>query len=602
MRKRRLQRLSRRFLAITLLLFLILAVGTFIYTEVRGEFLLGDFRMVVEKAMSQALESRLTIGKVRGGIFYPITFSDITLYNLPEGEHKQLEASRISINYHLWDLFFNREKGVLKINLSSPKYFILPEEYKSDLPLADTSQGGESFSAQHIELNITDGSIVPYASGTPIAEALNGRMILSELELELEDINLNFYNLPVSIEGKLLGIKTEAPILDLAFESRNRYLSVDADVKGALQDLSVKGELGGKNGSSLSFAGNFRLEEEKLNLKEVALGEALKIEDGYIDFKNRGFEFSISPQKADSGEVKLGGDFKESVIELYSSIKHWPVGAVDLSTDVTFDAELKAKSETPILTGMLNTTNTIINYRPAEELSAQFTVRKKVVEILGLKWGKTFRLVGKVNLEAPNDLEIIALLDGTKLEDLMSFWVESIQNVVSGTVKGRLEVDGPLDTCVSRGHITARNGHIGDVFYENAVIHLTGKGPMVMVGDSRIYRESGYLLLDGEIDFSQLGKRNILEDIVIKTDDQSIVWEGWDISKETATDTVNLKKRIGEELEIGFVAPVEPEDELKEEESEGAFEMRYKLKESDSLKMQIREEEEFLGVEHKIKF
>ena len=564
--------------------------------------MLGDFRIVVEKAMSRALKSRLTIGKVRGGIFYPITFSDITLYNSPEGEHKQLQAGRVSINYHLWDLFFNRKKGTLKINLSSPTYFILPKEYKSALPAGDTFEGGAPFSAQYIELNITDGSIIPYGSKAAIAEGLNGKVILSESELELEDINLNFYNLPVSIEGKLRGIKTGAPILDLAFESRNRYLSVDANAEGTLQDLSVKGTLGGKNGGSLSFAGNFRLQEEKLNLKEVALGEGLKIEDGCVDFKNRGFEFSISPQKEGSGKAKLGGNFREPVIALYGTLKHWPVGAVDLSTDVKFDAELKEKSEVLMLTGTLNTTNTIINYRPAAELSAQFTVRKKAVEILGLKWGKTFRLVGKVNLEAPNDLEIIALLDGTKLEDLMSFWGESVKNVVSGTVKGRLEIDGPLDTCVSRGHITARGGHIGDVYYENAVIHLTGKGPMVTVGDSRIYRETGYLLLNGELDFSQLGKRNIFEDIVIKTDDQSIVWEGWDISKETVTDTVNLKKRIGEELEIGFVAPVEPTDELKEEEPEGAFEMRYKLKESDSLKMQIRQEEEFLGVEHKIKF
>ena len=226
MRKRRLQRLNSRFLAIILLLFLILAAGTFIYTEVRGEFLLGDFRIVVEKAMSRALKSRLTIGKVRGGIFYPITFSDITLYNSPEGEHKQLEAGQISINYHLWDLFFNREKGTLKINLRSPTYFILPKEYKSALPIGDTSGGGESFFAQYIELNITDGSIVPYGSEAAIAKGLNGRVILSEWELELEDINLNFYNLPVSIEGKLRGIKTEAPILSLAFES-NSDLSCD---------------------------------------------------------------------------------------------------------------------------------------------------------------------------------------------------------------------------------------------------------------------------------------------------------------------------------------------------------------------------------------
>jgi len=280
------------------------------------------------------------------------------------------------------------------------------------------------------------------------------------------------------------------------------------------------------------------------------------------------------------------------------------MGGLDIATNITMNAELdNSKTKIPILTGVINTEKTIINYKPCKELSLQFALRKKVFEILGLKWGKSFRLVGKIELIEPHNIELVALLDGTKLDELVSYIGENIASVISGTVNGKLEVEGTLANPTSKGHRTARVGKIGDIYYENAVIHLLGKGPMITIGDSRIYKETGYLLLGGELDLRKLGKRNIFEDMVVKTDDQTIVWEGWDITREPAGDQVSLKKKVNEDVEVGFKAPLaEGDRDWQESNNKGEIELQYKIKGNQNLKMQLKGEEEFLGVERKIKF
>ena len=79
MRKRRFLRLNRTLLIGAIFLFLLLVGGTYLYSGLRGEHLLGDFKAMVEKAASRAFRTKVTIGDVKGGIFYPVTFSDVDL-------------------------------------------------------------------------------------------------------------------------------------------------------------------------------------------------------------------------------------------------------------------------------------------------------------------------------------------------------------------------------------------------------------------------------------------------------------------------------------------------------------------------------------------
>jgi len=560
--------------------------------------LLRDIKVFVEKALSQAVNARVSIGDARGGVFYPVTFSNIVFYSSKDGNRRLLEIDEVSINYRLWDIFFGLKKRSCKTRLISPKFFVASDG-KNEIKIRENKDG---FFVPYVQLDIVDGSIVFRDTEKFIIKEASGRIVLSKKRVHLQDVNLNFHKLPIKIDGKISNLYSEAPDFDLSVKSESKFAEMTAYAKGPVEKLTVEGDIKTVNGMKVDFAGLCEFRKGALNFKDTVLGSVFKAETGYINFSDRKFKFDLSRQNGDSGKITLSGEFHLPKFSLYGDVKHWDVGGLDLVTSVNLDVEFNEKAKTPTVTGVLDTARTIINYRPYEELSLQFVLKRKALEILGLKWGKSFRLVGKLELEPPYNIELIALLDGTRLEELVSFGGEGLQSVLSGAVKGRLEVEGPLKTCVSRGHISARDGNIGDVYYESAVIHMVGKGPLITIGDSRIYKETGYFLLTGDIDLGKLGKRNVFEDIVVKTDDQIIVWDGWDITKEATDDKVSLRKRINEELEVGFKAPLNEGYALDKEDGEGEVELRYKIQGNESLKMQIKEDEEFLGVEHKVKF
>jgi len=576
--------------------------------ELRGEFLLGDFRLLIEKALSGNFKAKVSIEKVRGGVFYPITFANIVLYNSPEGKRKVFEADEIRINYHLWDLLFNIKKRMCRLYIISPRFYVLSEGEKGEAGFApdaaaETDGKTDGFLTSCVQVDVVDGSVSHDAAEDFFIREARGSIVISEGKADLKEMNMVLYGLPVAVSGTVNGIQSDNPQISLGLKVIHDYIDASAHAEGDSGELSISGNIEAQNGFEADFAGQWKAEGGAFTLDSGRLGRGLNIEEGYLDLYDREFGLELSSLANDSGKIVAVGNLEWPSLSLNADVRHWGLGAVDLSTSVKLEIECKEKSENPVITGSLDTEGTIINYKPSKELSMQFAFRRNAIEILGLKWGRTFRLVGKLGLESPNYIEAIALLDGTRFEEFTTFGGEGLQRAISGTVKGRLEIEGPLDTCVSQGHITARNGNIGTIYYENAVIHLIGKGPLVTIGDSRIYRETGYLLLNGEIDLRNMGKRNMFENVVVKTDDQSIVWDGWDISKQPADETVSLKKRITEELEIGFTTPIESENILEEDaEKESELELKYRLKGNDNLKMELKDKEGFVGVEHKIKF
>ena len=576
--------------------------------ELRGEFLLGDFRLLIEKALSDNFKARVSIEKVKGGVFYPITFANIVLYSSPEGKRKVFEADEIRINYHLWDLLFNLKKRMCRLNIISPRFYILPEEQKAESEsepevIVETDGKANSFLTSYMQVDVVDGSVTYHAAEEFFIREARGSVVISEGNADLKDMNMVLYGLPVMVSGTVNGLQSDDPQISLDLKFINDYIDAGAHAKGGLDELLISCNIEARNGFEADFTGYWKTEAGAFTLDSGRLGRGLNIEEGYLDFNNRKFEAELASLTDDSGKIVAGGSFEWPGLSLNANFRHWTLGAMDLSTSLKLELECKEKAENQVITGSLDTEGTIINYKPSKELSMHFAFRRNAIEILGLKWGRTFRLVGKLGLEPPNHIEAVALLDGTKFEEFTTFGGEGLQRAISGTVKGRLEIEGPLDTCVSQGHITAKDGNIGTIYYENAVIHLIGKGPMITIGDSRIYRETGYLLLNGEIDLRNTGKRNMFENVVVKTDDQSIVWDGWDISKQPADETVSLKKRINEELEIGFTASTESENIMEEDtEKKSELELKYRLKGNDNLKMELKDKEGFVGVEHKIKF
>ena len=111
------------------------------------------------------------------------------------------------------------------------------------------------------------------------------------------------------------------------------------------------------------------------------------------------------------------------------------------------------------------------------------------------------------------------------------------------------------------------------------------------------------MIVKGPIDLRTIGGPTFLADLNIESYQKSIDWEGWDVTQEQVygTNRLGLKKDIGEDFCVSFKSNVEEEfyNYPYEKEEVG---LEYKIIENGSLKMELNEDGEFLGLERKFEF
>ena len=159
------------------------------------------------------------------------------------------------------------------------------------------------------------------------------------------------------------------------------------------------------------------------------------------------------------------------------------------------------------------------------------------------------------------------------LEDY--FVAQKPDETVSGTMNGTFTLKGPIRTAILAGHFDVQKGILGTLRFDSIIINLKGKGPVVSLYDSRIRKEDGYIILDGEADLSKLKEKKAFKSVFLGPGNNFFVWDGWSVTKANNDSSVSAEKFIEEDFKVSFKA-------------------RTKDKES--------EEERFFGVEHKTKF
>ena len=87
----------------------------------------------------------------------------------------------------------------------------------------------------------------------------------------------------------------------------------------------------------------------------------------------------------------------------------------------------------------------------------------------------------------------------------------------------------------------------------------------------------------------------------IKSDLKTIAWDDWDITK-TGTDELSMTKDISDRMRIGFKTMArDPLTTYYDRDNPEEMSLEYKMG-LENLKMKLKENEEFLGIEHNIKF
>lgn len=254
------------------------------------------------------------------------------------------------------------------------------------------------------------------------------------------------------------------------------------------------------------------------------------------------------------------------------------------------------------LVGKLYSNDMTMNSSALPGIKIFFKLTKDKLKIYSLNFGDAYRLKGAIDLKEPFETDVYFEILRANLRDIALIIKAKRPDVVTGVMNGFFSIKGPLNNLESRGFIGGRQGKIGSIWYDSADIRIHGTGPIINIVDSRIRQAQATFTMEGYIDLRNIVGSNLLNYIKLKSDMKTIVWDGWDISKE-GSDSLKMVKDIGEKVSVGFrtfareeLPPYQKRDNLDE------MSLEYKLDAGQAFQMKLKDNEEFFGVEHKKRF
>ena len=362
-------------------------------------------------------------------------------------------------------------------------------------------------------------------------------------------------NLVFKIEnGRLL--KGEKPIFEniTGFGKIINNNIIFNDISGKCYNfpLSVHGKVSGDTSK-------FDLSLEFNNSQKIYL-------TGRVNFAKKRFyaELKKKPGVTDlavtKGTVNIVCNFSEKGrFETSAFFDHVGIGGLDLETQLDIKLDFIGVNS---FKGNIKTSGTILDYRPFDELECDFLIERGILKITRLVLGENYDLTGTVELYKPHKIDL-ALRGG--------------------------------------------KGKLGNIDYESMVVNLSGNSPLLKVVDSRILRKQGYIDVSGEVDLRKLWSRNPASGLNWTCGNEAIVWQGWNIVKETNSKEIEMGKGVGKQNEFMVTFKSYLNDEQSWQDSQGhnqdqAVAVEYSLDKQKIVKMQMKSSEEIVSLEHKVRF
>lgn len=371
-------------------------------------------------------------------------------------------------------------------------------------------------------------------------------------------------------------ILAKTPHVAIDFSTKNKEVSGFITVKGNVKKVLINGYV--------------RLFD----------GEKIEIKGG---IKNGVARFLLSPN---TGFLKIEYNFAADGVALIKiTAKHIKIREFDVIGEAVIRNVVvnNAVDDHGIsLEGDIEAKNLILNYKPFFDIKASYRISKGFLEVSNFDIGRFCCINGKFGLKEPYLIDAVAVTDNVNLNQALCIFNPRYTSFLGGTMNSKWEFKGPAANIRSKVHLEVRKGAISEMNFDFLNATLKGDGPMVRIEDSRIMRESGYLILAGEMDMRKVGKDSLFENIKITDGEKAIMWDSWDTAKWQDVREFRMTKKVIGDFNVGFKKFINDEKIDESLRDKDQFELEYNLHPNDSLKLRFVDNASFVGLEHKDKF
>ncbi len=314
------------------------------------------------------------------------------------------------------------------------------------------------------------------------------------------------------------------------------------------------------------------------------------------------------------GEKKLSGidvSYENSTFRLEIPLTHAAFGSADVSSVISVDGHLDIGGRTlsDILTGQISTSGTVINWRPLpRESKFDFALSGDELRVSSSDVLGDIAVKGTVDFAKDYDIDLSIQAKNTRVSDL-----SPLLGLDPGKfLPGRMDVDIHFKGAPWAPAVEIRSrfyeGWVGKKPYKAMDVNAAGIYPTLRLVDSKILLPDGSRMRFAEdnLEARDLFKEKTYEALVAEAQQDTVVWGDWEFSRpRNSKDQPEflMQRNLGENAKLHFRKmsyDSENPDPSQKREMEVGFE--YRLKSKDFLKLELRDDEEFIGVERKLKF
>lgn len=577
---------------------------TLVFMDLESSYFLGECRTRSLALIKEKIGLDGEIGNVEGGIFRGIILKDVKLYGTLPSQTKRIffTSAAIDLDYRFWDIVLGRYGKLGKITFVSPKIYLFEAENKlPNIPKVFEPEW------KAITISVKDGYFYNTQKMSVISE-VDGNFRLSENGIESQSVSAGILGQRFVGRGKVgFPVEQSAVKMEGTIEGLGYTLKVQLD--GLLDKIFAHGSFDILNNMNLNFAGNIAASEGALAFNDFRFGQKFRL-NGLLQAAKKDFNIALYQEDANGNATAMGeksrlgisGDFaKLPYFTLGINANHLKILGFDLLSNYSITGRLNYDTDNKFesMTGDFSTSGSLINYDPVREIKGAYEFKDGLVKLTGVNYGDVVYANGSFGTDGRHDTDLHLKFKGVQLGGLADLAME--KGTVSGLVFGDMSIRGGIGKDIMiDGQLELINGNISTVHYNSAKITLRGKSSTLEFIDSKVYTGDQVLTVEGRMDLRDIGTSRLFRNVLIKADPNTIIWAGVNTIKTQGGGEYITGTDIDEQFKVNLRAYESQQgNQLPRQDT---MEPEYKLANQAKTKLKMKENEDFFGVEHKVRF
>lgn len=263
------------------------------------------------------------------------------------------------------------------------------------------------------------------------------------------------------------------------------------------------------------------------------------------------------------------------------------------------------------LAGVLRTEGTIVNWAPLnEESSLDFVMTRDTLSVGPSTVLGGIRVEGSLSFRDGPEVLLRLQADDYPLSNWAPFLRIDRNSPLPTRTDFDLRFQGNPWAPTVEADARIYEGWISRNRFKALDLHLDGVYPTLRLSDSRILMPDDSVMRFAEttLEVSQIFSEKILKRLVAEAQQDTIVWGTWELKRaqgqEKEEDDFLMQKTLGSHTHLQFRKYGEPEKDERDPSDPAKMEVGlvYKLQSNDSVKIGLRDDERFVGVERKMSF